>query len=236
MRSMSARTRRIAIAVVAVAVLGGAGGAFAASQSSGPSRQALLDDAAKRLNVTPQQLQSALQGAAIDQVNAAVAAGRLTQAQADAIKQRIQNGGGPPLFGGRHAGMMVGPGRGLLGAGVQAAAQYLNLTPAQLKTQLASGRSLAQITASTPGKSVSGLEQAITAAVKSRLDAAVSANRITSAQEQQILSALAARLPNLVQRQFNGAPGPGGPGHPGFRMYRHGMAPGGPPVGAGGWY
>ena len=71
-----------------------AGGAYAATQSSGPNtRQAFLNDVAKRLHVSPQQLSSALNGATTDQLQAEVKAGQITQAQANALEQRLKNGG-----------------------------------------------------------------------------------------------------------------------------------------------
>lgn len=92
---------KLAVAVCAMAVAAFAGGAYAATQESAPgSRQAFLGDVAKRLHVTPAQLSAALKGAALDQVNAAVAAGRLTKAQGDALKQAIEKGGAPQLPGG----------------------------------------------------------------------------------------------------------------------------------------
>ena len=186
-----------------------AGGAYAANQdSTANSRQAFLNDVAKRLNVTPAQLSSALQGAVFDQLDAAVAAGKLTQAQASAIKQSVQLNGGAPLgFGG--LGLLKGPrffggpppfapdagGRlRLFGAGrLSAAAKYLGISEVQLSDQLASGKSLAQIVASR-GKSVAGLKSAMIAAAKAKLDQAVTGKLITSAQEQQILSRLSSRL------------------------------------------
>ena len=53
--------------------LAAAGGAYAATQTSGQNtRQAFLNDVAKRLHVTPQQLTAALNGASIDQLQAEV--------------------------------------------------------------------------------------------------------------------------------------------------------------------
>ena len=61
------------------------------------------NDAAKRLDVTPAQLQAALQGAYDARIDAAVAAGKITKEQAEAMKQRSAEGG-LPLFGGGHHG------------------------------------------------------------------------------------------------------------------------------------
>jgi hypothetical protein len=206
--------RKLAIATTALAAAAFAGGAYAANQDSpGVQRQAFLKDAAKRLNVTPAELSAALKGAFQDQLNAAVKAGKLTQAQADALAKRFQNGGIGPMWLG-HPGFFGGPGGrglggppGLGGAGQQrplrgaaplaAAAKYLGLTDDQLFTQLRSGKTLAEL-ATAHGKSVPGLEQAITAAAKAELDKAVANKRITSAQEQEALSRLAARIKNVV--------------------------------------
>jgi hypothetical protein len=219
--------RKLVIGVAALAVVALAGGAYAATQSSAPlTRQAFLNDVAKRLHVTPQQLTAALNGASADQLQALVKAGRLTQAQANALAKRSrQNGGGPVVpFGLFGPGPWPGPGsgsgpgfgpwpgrlvpgiaRGFVGpGGLDPAASYLGLTDAQLFQQLSSGKSLAQI-ATAKGKSVSGLEQAITGAMKSRLDKLVAAKVITAAQEQKMLSRISAGVAEQVNRK--GLPG-----------------------------
>ena len=204
--------RNLVIGAAALAVAAFAGGAYAATQSAGPSsRQAFLNDVAKRLNVTPAQLSSALDGAYLDQLQAAVKAGRLTQAQADALEQRLkQKGAAPALpFGGLGPGRGAFPGPGRLGRGfglaagpaaVHTAASYLGLSDPQLLQQLSSGKSLAQI-ATAQGKTAAGLEQAITTAAKTRLDKLVAANLITAAQEQKILSRLNSRLPTVIDQK-----------------------------------
>jgi len=57
----------------------------------------------------------------------------------------------------------------------QAAASYLGLAPAQLNEQLAQGKSLAQIAATTPGKSEAGLVAAIVEAIKAKVPSAPTA-------------------------------------------------------------
>jgi AraC-like DNA-binding protein len=199
---------KLVMGLVAVAVAAFAGGAYAATQSSGQdARQAFLNDVAKRLHVTPQQLTSALNGAALDQLQAAVKDGRLTQAEANALEQRLKSNGTLPalpfgLFGPRAFDRPRlpghGPGPAAAGAGALAgAASYLGLSDMQLFQELAGGKSLAQI-ATSRGKSVSGLEQAMTAAMKAKLDKAVAANAITAAQEKQLLSRWSARLSTEV--------------------------------------
>ena len=206
---MQANLKRKLLAGTTVATLAVlAGGAYAASQAlNDNSRQAFVTDVAKRLNVTPAQLNSALRGAADDQVQAAVKAGRLTQAQANAIKQHIAQSPGVPLgafFGPRfHGGFPPGP-PGIRFGGpragtLDAAAQYLGLTDAQLFNRLAAGKSLAQI-AKAQGKSTATLKAKMTAAITADLAKLRKAGMISPAAEQQILSRLSARLDAQINR------------------------------------
>jgi hypothetical protein len=178
--------------VVLAVVGGGVGGAIAASGSGSPSaeRQAFLADAANRLGVTSTQLQDALKQAANDRVDAAAAAGRITQAMADRIKQRIESGDFGRGFG------RLGFHRGFRAIG-KAAATYIGITPLQLRQEIVGGKSLAQV-ATDHGKSVDGLKQAILDAATTRLDKGVSAGRLTSQQEQELLDRLKSRLDDIV--------------------------------------
>jgi len=242
--------RNLVIGLAALGVAAFAGGAYAATQSSGPStRQAFLNDVAKRLHVTPQQLTSALSGATTDELQAEVKAGQITQAQANALEQRLKNGGPAPLLPltpglavPRFPGFPGAPGRvpfgggplghGFAGFGLGGAASYLGLTNAQLFQQLQSGKSLAQI-ATSKGKTVAGLEQAMTAPIKKALDAAVARKAITAAKEKQILSRFSANLSQRINQK--GLPAPkalrglfrAGPGHP-YGPYGPGNPPHGP--------
>jgi hypothetical protein len=80
-----------------------------------------------------------------------------------------------------------------------AAAKYIGVGPPELFSQLASGKSLAQI-AKAHGKSLAGLESAMVAAERSRLDGARQHGLITSSQEQRLLSLLRAKISALVNR------------------------------------
>ncbi len=195
------------IGVTALAFAAAGGGAYAATtQSSTNPRQAFLSDVAKRLHVSPQRLTAAVKAALVDQVNAAVKAGRLSQAQGNAIKEQITKSGAlpfpfpflgppgfrgphvflpPPLLFGGHAGPLAG------------AAGYLGLSDAHLFNELRSGRSLAQI-AKAKGKSAAGLERAMTAAIKSGLERAVSAGRLSKSEAQQLLSRLTSHVHDLI--------------------------------------
>ncbi len=230
------RTHAFAVAAVALAIAGvGAGVAFATGSSKTPQERhdAYIASVAKHAGIGVDALKAAMKTAAIEQVDEALAAGEITKAQADAAKQRIASGATGPLGGfGGHMGM--GPGIGHNGGFLVAAAGYLGLTQAELRTQLAAGTSLADV-ARAKGKSVDGLTQAIVKAETAKLDAAVKAGRITSDQEKQILARLEERIGDIVSRTapaggpFGGRGGMSGPGG----MRGHGGMGGGMPAGAG---
>ena len=102
-----------------------------------------------------------------------------------------------------------GPGLAVPRAGsIEAVADYLGLTKAELRTARENGTTLAQL-ATQQGKSVSGLKQAMYDAAKADLDKAVAAGRITSAQEKTMLSGLQSHLDDMVNS--NGPPPLGPP-------------------------
>jgi hypothetical protein len=214
-------SRKSKYAVGAAAVLISAGGgaaAVAASQNNSRSDESktIIDDAAGQLGISPEKLSNALKKALADRVDAAVAAGRITKAEGDALKARIQ-ADDFPIIGGHHGGFGFGLGHvGFFGR-LDAAAGYLGLTDAQLRTELENGKSLAQI-AKDHGKSVQGLIDALVASAKQKLDQAVAAGRLTKAQETEMLSGLKDRITNLVNSTGFGAPHFRGSGF-GFRHF-----------------
>lgn len=195
---------------VVVAFAAAGGGAYAATQSTSNPRQAFLNDVAKRLHVSPQRLTAALKGALIDRLNAAVKDGRLTQAQANAIERRLERGGQGPFLLGPGMGLRPGVPRGFFkgpapfshAGPLGAAATYLGLSEATLLKDMQSSRSLAQI-AKSRGKSTAGLERAMAASVKAKLDRAVAAGIVTKSQEQQILRRLSSKFNAIIQRSGN---------------------------------
>jgi hypothetical protein len=205
--------RKIVAGTVAAIAVGGAGAGIAATQlhsSPNEESQAIVNDAAKQLGVQPDQLSGALKKAMENRIDAAVAAGQITKAQGDELKQRIESNNFPlfgPLpfgFGFRH---------GLFGhhgfPGLDAAASYLGLTDAQLDAKLDAGKTLAQV-AKDQRKSVDGLVAALKADMKQKLDRAVAAGQITKAQEDEALKDAESRFKNLVNGKFMRPPRPEG--------------------------
>ena len=189
--------RRMAMGAAALVAVAGGGAAIAATQlTPRQESQAVLNDAASQLGVTPSELSAALKSALEKRIDAAVAAGRITKAQGDEMKQRIESGDFP-LFG-------MGPGPGMfehheMFGGLDAAGAYLGLSEDALHTQLESGKSLAEI-AKAQGKSVDGLVQAMVADAKKHLDEAVADGHLTKAQESEMLSRLDEAMRSMVNR------------------------------------
>src|SRR5437867_12602692 len=99
------KSKWLLTAVAVLALVGGGTVAIAAANSSSASGNGFLAAVARHLGISTQKLQDATKAAAIDQVNADLKAGRITKAEADALKARIKAGafpgfGGPRFLGG----------------------------------------------------------------------------------------------------------------------------------------
>src|SRR5229473_5725771 len=107
--NISRRKKVVAGVVAALAVTGG-GAAIAASKLGSPSEesQAVINDAAQQLGVQPSALSHALKKALENRVDAAIAAGRITKDEGDALKAKIESGDFPLFFGGPGPGFHHG--------------------------------------------------------------------------------------------------------------------------------
>lgn len=222
------RIKRYVLVSAAVLAAGAGGGAAIAATGGDDdhkkAEQSVIDDAAKRLNVTPDALRSALGAAEDAQLDQQVKDGRLTQAQADAIKKRradsgevlgggaagVPGGPGPGRGGGMHPGFGLGFKAGPGGA-LDGAASALGISRDELVKQLRSGKSIADV-AKAQGKSLDDVKSAITAAVTKELDQQVGAKKLTADQEAKILAELKDHLDDLVNntrpKPPAGAPAP----------------------------
>lgn len=199
------RRRLIAIAGVVVLMLAVAAGTVVSAQgtTATPAAQSSLFWAslAQRLNTTPVALEQAVRGAAKDVVSQRVSAGQLTQAQADRLNARIDEWQGNHPF----AALL---GRGaqarqrahhaqLTKAALDAAAQALGLTPADLLAQLRQGQTLRQIAQARNVDSAS-VQSAVVNAGKAQVDKAVAAGKLTSAQGDRVKARIDERAAPLL--------------------------------------
>ena len=94
----------------------GAAGAIAASRalSSSDESKAVIDDAAAQLGIEPSALSEALKQALENRIDEAVEQGRLTEEQAERMKERLESSDYPLLFG-------MGPGPMVTASGLAGA-------------------------------------------------------------------------------------------------------------------
>ncbi|HSF62607.1 MAG TPA: hypothetical protein VLA69_12990 [Gaiellaceae bacterium] len=190
-------------AAVAVVLVGlGAAGAIAASGvlSANEESRAVIEDAAQQLGVEPDALTDALKQGLKNRVDEALEAGRITEEQATALKERIDSGDTVPLFGGLGAGHFGHFGHSGQFASLAPAADYLGLTEAELREQLRD-KTPAEI-ARDEGKTVAGLVQALVSSAQKAIDEAVATGRLTEEQATELKTNLDDRIEAFVNGEF----------------------------------
>ena len=161
----------------------------AQANSSSAACSDFMSHFAVDIGKTQAQINTAFQKAIADTLADEVKSGQITQAQADAIKQKLVNQTPctlPSTIG--HAGS-----KSYIAAYMQqyltAAAAALGLSETQLKTDLAGGQSLSQVAAAHHVSEADFRTRLITN-LKPALDAAVTNKKLTSQQETLILQRL----------------------------------------------
>jgi polyhydroxyalkanoate synthesis regulator phasin len=204
---LKGRRRWLALGVVGAVLVVGAGAGIAAT---GATDDGFLAGVAKRLGITEDKLQDAIRDEQIARIDQAVRDGDLSEEQAERLKDKVRSGAGLGPFGRGFdrlpvpdLGFGFGPGFGhaLKGAGNQldAAAEYLGLTQAQLREELSDGDSLADV-AREKNKSVDGLKSAMRNALEADLDEAVDDGVITREQADNLNEKLSAAIDDIVER------------------------------------
>jgi hypothetical protein len=205
--------RKLLLALAACAVLAGATTAVVmaaqpssrSSSAAHPHRGGLLASAAGYLGVTPVQLRSELRsGRSLAEIHLSEIANATTGKSAAGLIAAVEAA--------QHAKLAA------LAASVPArvtaevnaprhrnrrlaaAAGYLGISAAQVRSELRSGHTLAQLAAASPGRSQAGLVEALVAARKTALAAEVAAGTITQAQANAITGKLARRVTAQVTR------------------------------------
>src|SRR5712691_1110385 len=153
--------------------------------------QVFVDKLAGIVHLTPAQTQDALKQAQLQTVDQMLADGKITKAQADAMKARINAGQGLGAIGGfgRHGGFKADRTlmKDLTMAELNAAASALHMSTADFLSALRSGKSLSDLE-TQQNVSDSAVKAAMKSAAKGVLDKAVKAGTITQAQADAILS------------------------------------------------
>jgi polyhydroxyalkanoate synthesis regulator phasin len=197
-------TAGLAAVIIGVAAVEAAPSPSASPSASKNYAQVFVDKLAGLLHLTPAQTQDALKQAQLQTVDQMLADGKITKAQADAMKARINAGQGLGAVGGfgRHGGGFKADRtlmKDLKTAELNAAASALHMSTADLQSALRSGKSLSAL--ETQQKvSDSAVKAAMKNAAKGVLDNAVKAGTLTQPQADAILSKVGSGLPGLKSR------------------------------------
>jgi hypothetical protein len=188
----------LAAVIIGVAAVEAAPSPSASPNASKNYAQVFVDKLAGILHLTPAQTQDALKQAQLQTVDQMLADGKITKAQADAMKARINAGQGlGPLGGfGRHGEGFKADRtlmKDLTTAELNAAASALHMSTADFQSALRSGKSLSDLE-TQQNVSDSAVKAAMKSAAKGVLDKAVKAGTITQAQADSILSKVGSGL------------------------------------------
>lgn len=197
---------KVAGGLLALTVGVGAGGAVAYADGPGSTPAAqkpnLAAELATQLNVSPEQFLAAEKAVMLRRIDARVAAGTMTVAQAQQAKDRINAASNIRLsFGAGHERHHRDAARAVVRRDtIQAVATKLGITPQALVTEVRSGKSLAQV-AQAHNVTRDELKATMRAALKADLDKAVAAGKLTQAREDEMLAKFDQHVDKLIDHQ-----------------------------------
>lgn len=185
----------------------------AAEEGGETRRDAYKEKLAENLGISLEDLEAAINQTHLDLIDEALADGKITEEQADEMRERVENG--EPVFPGLHGGhggprhhMRFGPLHSLL----DSAKDLLGLEDGDIRDAYADGKSLADL-AEENGVSIDDLKSGLLEAAKTKLDEKVADGDITQEQADDIYE----RLNDNIDDIINHTPpaGRGGVPHPG---------------------
>jgi polyhydroxyalkanoate synthesis regulator phasin len=191
-----------AVAVLVLAAVAVGGVATSADEGDGPIGT-FLEKLADKLGVTEDELKTAIDEARSETIDEAVAEGRLTEEQAERLREGSFPFRGPPLHGPRHLHLM------------EAAAEVLGMPQDELMEQLRDGNSLAEV-AEAKDMSVEDFKAALLDEIQARLGELVAEGDLTQEQADRMFENIQENIDSMVNaegcRDGFGGPrwGPGG--------------------------
>jgi hypothetical protein len=206
----------IATLVAAGALLAGSGVALAGqSQGQGTAAggdrcQRFVARIAERQGISVAQLEAKWKQKAIERIDAARAAGRLTADQATRLKARIADWkfcDGSLRKAGAKARQAARLHAVAVGSMIAGAIDYVDITRKELFAEWRSGKSLGNI-ATAQGKSVSGLKTAMLAKITARLDKAVTDDKLTDERRDALLERYGKLADRLIAKTLKPKPKP----------------------------
>jgi polyhydroxyalkanoate synthesis regulator phasin len=154
------------------------------------------EELAKQLGISVDQLNTALDNTQFALIDEAVADGKLTESEAQRLRERVEDGHNLfPMRGARpfirhHAKVGL----------AEAAAEVLGLSVEDVRTAIAGGQTLAEI-ASANGMDTEDFKSALLENVKGSLDEKVSAGDITRDQADRLYERLSENIDDIVNHE-----------------------------------
>ncbi len=199
------KSRRWAIVAVTALAAAGGGAAIAATgdDKARENEDAILSDAADQLGVDSSDLRDALSDAELARIDKAVEDGDLSDEEADAIKEHMQESGlvlgvpgGPHGPRGLHGPMDIAFG----GPPVfEAIADELGIPEERLHRQLLSGKSMSEV-AEANGKTLADVTAAAKKAIEEHIAEEVDEGDLTEEEADRLRE----DLPKMLQRLTHG--------------------------------
>lgn len=163
--------------------------------------QQFFDKLASKLGISSNEVKEAFTSTEKEMIDEQVQQGKLTQEQADQMKQRIDEGDGFFPLGGMHRGGGFGR-MGCPGANLTDLSTFFGITTEQLQTELQAGKTLAQV-AEEHGKTADQLKTYLHDQMKAQLDQSVKDGKITQQQDDDYLSQFDQKIDSMINGQFN---------------------------------
>lgn len=209
----------VGLALLLVFALAGVSTALAQSTTATNPRQSLWQlfrsKLAANLGIDESRLDQAFKNAGTQALDAAVEQGLLPKEKADRMREAMQNGQWPWLWGGRGFGRVQG------GNFFNELASALGMTWQDLVNEFKAGKTLEEV-AKSKGLSLDQLKEKWLASVKAALDQRVQQGKLTSDQAEKILSRL--KELDLSKAPFCKVPfGKGPGGRASFGKFRKGF-------------
>jgi len=188
----------IAGAAITVAVIAGAG--IVAAQDGADTteeRTPFRERVAAHLGISVDELDAAIQAAALDAINDALNTGRITDEQAERMRQRVESGEGlrSPFERHRRHHMLHNIRRLV----VTSSAGALGITPEELIAELRAGSSIAA-EAAERGVGIDDVRTQVIADADAKLDELVASGRITQERADAFLERFTANLDEILNR------------------------------------
>ena len=207
---MSTRTKILGavagVTVIAAAIVGvAAAGAQEGGDGGAKRGEVFAQRVADNLGVTVDDLKAAVKDAQLQGVDDALANDRITQEQADKLREKIESSEGFGLRGviKYHDRMQERRGE-MRRAFIETAAESIGITPEELREALRAGDTSIADVAAANGVSVDDVKADILAAAQAKLDAAVADGRITQTVADNAMQRLTDNIDNILNKEAAG--------------------------------